>query len=76
MANIPMTVRRDEVEAAVYSVVLDVLAIQSAFVVEILTELIVDVVHTRSPTVLTVHRISESCKQVLHLSRRGLLFGK
>ncbi len=39
-----MTKGRDEIQAAVYAVVLDVLAVEAALVPEILLELLVDVV--------------------------------
>lgn len=55
-----MAVRRDEVEAAVYSIVLDVLSIETALVGEVLPELVVNVVHTHFPTVFTVQRIAKT----------------
>lgn len=57
---VPVTVRRDEVQATVYSVVLDVLPVQAALVREILPELLVDVSRARFPSVLTIHRVAES----------------
>lgn len=41
---IPVTEWRDEIQAAVHSVVLDVLAVEATLVPEILLELLVDVV--------------------------------
>lgn len=46
---LPMTKGRDEVKAAVYAVVLDVLAVQAALVPEVLLKLLVDVVGDRLP---------------------------
>lgn len=48
-----MTEGRDEVEAAVHAVVLDVLAVQSALVSEVLLKLLVDVVCDGLPTANT-----------------------
>jgi hypothetical protein len=59
--HIPMAVRRHEVEAAVDAIVLDVLAIQSALVSEVLTELFVDVRAARPPALLTVYSVSKTC---------------
>lgn len=47
--DLPVTERRDEVKAAVYAVVLDVLAVQATLVPEVLLKLLVDVVGDRLP---------------------------
>lgn len=60
-----MAVRRHEVQAAVDAVVLDVLAIQSALVREVLAELFVDVWAARPPALLTVYRVTETWVQVI-----------
>lgn len=44
-----MSERRDEVEAAVHSVVLDVLPVEAALVSEVLLKLLLDVVCHRPP---------------------------
>lgn len=46
---LPMPKWRDEVEAAVYSVILDVLSVQPALIPEILLELLIYVVCDRLP---------------------------
>lgn len=63
MALVPVTEGRDEVEAAVHAVVLDVLTVQSALVSEVLLELLVDVVCHRLPA---EHR-SKTVSQQQHL---------
>jgi len=51
---------RDEVEAAVHPVILDVASIESALVGEVLAELLVDVLGAHPPAVLAVDGIPES----------------
>ena len=48
----PVSKRRNEVEAAVHSVVLDVLPVEAALVPEVLLELLVDVVCDGPPAAI------------------------
>lgn len=57
---VPVSVRRHEVEAAVDAVVLDVLAIQTALVREVLAELLVDVGTACPPAFLAVYGVPET----------------
>lgn len=58
-----MTEGRDEVEAAVYAVVLDVLAVEAALVPEVLLELLVDVVSHWLPTAAEAQRDIQGPRQ-------------
>lgn len=46
-----MAKRRDEVEAAVHTVVLNVLTVEAAFVTKVLLKLLVNVVHNCPPAI-------------------------
>lgn len=66
----PVPEGRDEVEAAVYSVVLDVLPVQAALITEILFKLLVDVVGDGLPagkenSIKTKSRVTGHCLQGL-----------
>lgn len=50
-AFVPVAEGRDEVQAAMHAIVLDVLAVQATLVSEVLLELLVDVVRHRLPAV-------------------------
>ena len=56
-----MAVGGYEVQAAVHPVVLDVAPVETALVLEVLVELVVDVLLTDPVALLTVERISETC---------------
>ena len=57
----PVTVWRNEVQAAVHPVVLDVPPVQAALILEVFVELVVDVLLTDPVTFFTVQRITETC---------------
>ena len=58
----PVAVGRYEIEAAVYPVVLNVAPVQPALVLEVLIELVVDILLADPVALLTVERISETCR--------------
>lgn len=55
-----MSPRRYAVETAVYTIILNIFAVQAALVHEILTKLLVNVVGDNAPAILSVHSIAKA----------------
>lgn len=58
---LPVAEGRNEVEAAVHPVVQNVLAVDAALVGEVLATLLVDVRAARTPALVAVYCVAESC---------------
>lgn len=55
-----MSPRRDCIQTAVYTIILNIFAIQATFVHEILTKLLIDVVGHNAPAIFRIHPIAKS----------------
>lgn len=74
LSELPVSERRDEVEAAVDSVVLDVLPVEAALVPEVLLKLLLDVVCDRPPAANHSTRFQSAVKPAGLLSGRAWIF--